>query len=216
MPRSTLAESVAFALRDAIYRGDYVSGERLVELSLSQELHVSQNTVRDALYLLEQQGLVVKNARRGVYLRTHTPAEAEEVYTLWQVIEGAALEWALPALTRDDHHALRGLLDEARQHVMVNSFLAATPLFTLHETLGRRADRPQTAAFLSNILNQARLLENLRQMRVPRSAHAREAQLEAHEHFLKYVTSGDVTGAQRCLADHLRTEYEALLAIMKG
>ena len=60
MTRSTLAESVAGALRHAIFQGAYLGGERLVELTIAQEMNVSQNTVRDALRLLEKDGLVVK------------------------------------------------------------------------------------------------------------------------------------------------------------
>jgi DNA-binding GntR family transcriptional regulator len=53
MTRSTLAESVADVLRHAIFQGAYLSGERLVELTIAQEMNVSQNTAREALRLLE-------------------------------------------------------------------------------------------------------------------------------------------------------------------
>ena len=67
--KATRAETVAAALREAILKGDYLSGERLIELSLAKTFDVSQNTVRDAMRLLEQDGWVVKHARH----ETSTP-----------------------------------------------------------------------------------------------------------------------------------------------
>jgi DNA-binding GntR family transcriptional regulator len=63
MTSVTRAETVATTLRESILKGEYVSGERLVELSLAKRLKVSQNTIRDALRMLEQDGWVVKHAR---------------------------------------------------------------------------------------------------------------------------------------------------------
>jgi DNA-binding GntR family transcriptional regulator len=69
---ATRAETVAEQIRQAIRAGAYVSGQRLVELSLAAKLNVSQNTVRDALRLLETAGWVVKRARHGLYVRSLT------------------------------------------------------------------------------------------------------------------------------------------------
>ncbi len=214
MARSTLAENVAHTLRDAIYRGDYLSGERLVELALLHEMHVSQNTIRDALYLLEQQGLVVKYARRGVYVRAYSPAEAEEIFALWEAVESVALGWALPRLTRDDHRGLRGLLDEARRLVMAGNLQIDALLFEFHNRLGQRSGRAQTAALLENLLNQARLLENIRQMRAPRSAPLREEQLEAYDELLKVISAGRREEAQHCLSANLKIQCESLLPLL--
>ncbi len=96
----TLAESVAAAIRAGILDGKYLSGERLIELNLAKTMGVSQITVRDALRILEQEGWVTKNPRRGVYVRSFTSDAAEEVYALIRTFEGLAMEWVFDKYTR--------------------------------------------------------------------------------------------------------------------
>ena len=107
--RSTLAENVAAALQHAIFHGAYHCGERLVELTIAHEMNVSQNTVRDALRLLEQDGLVVKHARLGTYVRDYTPDEVTEIYALWSAVESLALAWLVERITPEQITTLRQL-----------------------------------------------------------------------------------------------------------
>jgi DNA-binding transcriptional regulator YhcF (GntR family) len=66
---ATLSHIVADVLRQSLYDGVYLCGDRLVELTISQEMNVSQNTARDALGLLENEGWVTRKARHGVYVQ---------------------------------------------------------------------------------------------------------------------------------------------------
>jgi GntR family transcriptional regulator len=59
----------ATALRDAILEGEWVAGEQLPsEGSLATEWGVSQVTVRQALALLEEEGLVLRQQGRGTFV----------------------------------------------------------------------------------------------------------------------------------------------------
>ncbi len=62
---SSLSSQVFETLRGAIFAGTYQPGEQLTELHLSQELQVSQNTVREALVQLERLGLVKRVPNKG-------------------------------------------------------------------------------------------------------------------------------------------------------
>src|SRR5512147_3047345 len=91
----TRAETAAETIRAAILHGGYLSGERLIEVKIAQTLDVSQNTIRDALRILEGEGWVVKNPRHGVYVRSFTAAEAAEVCTVLAAVESLILAWAM-------------------------------------------------------------------------------------------------------------------------
>lgn len=213
MPHSTLAENVAAALRESIYNGGHSIGERLIELTLAHEMNVSQNTVRDALHILEQEGLVVKHARRGIYVRAYTPDEAAELYTLWTALEKLALKWAIAALTQDDLGELRDLIDEARSQTEARNPLGAIEsLLTFHETVGRIARKPQTAALLNSILNQIRLLENsVRQVRAPRTFQQRREQIADYDKLLSAIEARDEDSAQKILMNTISADRNALL-----
>ena len=54
-----LREVVFRALRDAIVHGEFEPGERLLEVTLANKLGVSRTPVREAIRMLELEGLVV-------------------------------------------------------------------------------------------------------------------------------------------------------------
>lgn len=203
MARATLAESVADVLRHAIYHGAYLSGERLVELTLAQEMNVSQNTVRDALRLLQHDGLVEKRARLGTYVRSYTTEEAEELYALWLSLESLALQWAMTRITPAQIATLHDLASDYAAGIDADRWREAQEKrFQFHRLLAQISARPQTAALLRQVRNQIRLLENVRQ-----SAHP--ADLPAHyEALVDAIRARDAAAAQQCLraciqGDHL-------------
>ncbi len=204
MTSKTLAEMAAAQIHDLIVQGQYLSGERLVELVLAKKLTVSQNTVRDALRILEQDGWVVKQARRGVYVRKFTPEEAAETFALLGAVEKLVLDWAAESLSRSALNELRGLVEAARKRAASGEGEAAIELlFCFHERLAQSVAKPFTAHLMQQLYNQARLLEAVRQARVPRNLHELNAHIRRHESLYFYLESGDIGGAQRLLSEQL-------------
>lgn len=213
--RSTLSENVAGVVRQQIFDGDYLSGERLVELGLAQEMGVSQNTVRDALHIIIEDGLAVKLPRRGVYVRRFNAEEAAELCALWAAIEGLALDWALVVMTNDDHKRLSSLLETIRVEADNGTPHSITEaVFDLHRAIVAIAGRQQTADLLYRIHNQARLLEILRQMRAPRSRLQQQTRLDTLALLLEMVAQGDSTRAQDILYTHIMSDCAALLPLL--
>jgi DNA-binding GntR family transcriptional regulator len=203
--RSTLAENVAAALQHAIFHGAYVSGERLVELTIAHEMNVSQNTVRDALRMLQQNGLVVKHPRLGTYVRAYTPDEVAEIYALWAAVESLALNWLLLDITPEQIDMLRRLFHHFEEHP------GPEQRFRLHRTLAEFACRPRTTDLLRHLHNQARLLENLRP---PRTPQQQADQVAVYTDLLEAIIAGEAARAQQMLHDHLAAESQSLIALI--
>lgn len=216
MTNATRAETVAAALRQAVLKGDYLSGERLVELTLAKTFDVSQNTIRDALRLLEQDGWVVKHARRGVYVRSFTPDEAAEVFALIEAVEALVLVWALQTMTRSALQQLGGLLDTARKHFYTGDWLAAMEaVFRFHEVLARTAGKPVALQVITQLFNQARLLEALRQARAPRNSHELDAHIRHHESLFRSIEAGNAADADRLIREQLHAYADAVQAALR-
>jgi DNA-binding GntR family transcriptional regulator len=212
---ATRAEVIAAVIRRAIQGGEYVSGERLVELTLAQKFSVSQNTVRDALRILEGEGWVVKHARRGAYVRSYTADEAAELYVLWATLEGLAVRWIIEVLTRTDLNRLRQLLAQAQLQVERGDVRGSIEtLFTFHETIGHLCGKPQTANLLHTLHNQVRLLETLRQMRAPRNLPQQRAQITAYQGMLAAMEGGDADVAQQIAHDLIGVDCSTLLPLL--
>ena len=212
---ATRAEVVADRVRRAIQAGEYISGERLVELTLAQTFNVSQNTVRDALRTLEAEGWVVKRARRGVYVRAYTVGEAEELYTLWATLEGLLVRWAVEALSRTDIARLRQLIVQAQTHLQRGDVRAcAEMLVAFHEALWRIPGKTQTVTILTMMHNQVRLLETLRHMRAPRNLPQQKTQIAAYERVLAAMDSGNASAAQQGIHDLIMADCATLLPLL--
>ena len=204
---ATRAAAAAAALREAILSGRYFSGERLVEVKIAQAFNVSQNTIRDALHLLEQEGWVVKQARHGVYVRSFSAEDAVEICALVEAVEAVALGWAqFDKAARID---LQQRITLARKHAYVDERREAfEQLLQFHQRIGVYAKRGLTLHLLDTLYNQVRLLEALRQARTPRTAQQLEQQLAAHTVIYQAIEADDLDAARRALHTQI-AEYSA-------
>ncbi|MDZ4771280.1 MAG: GntR family transcriptional regulator [Chloroflexota bacterium] len=193
---------VADALRTAIARGDYLPGERLVELRIAAAHQVSQVTARDALRLLDKEGWVVSEPRRGATVRTFTTAQAEEVYALLAAIESQALRWVFSTLKKAARDELRGHVRAARRASLDSKTgLGLSILFEIHLTLARiaSAEHPLTGELLDRLHNHARLLEAMRRSRSKLPSRELDPLIAGHDAFCERLDARDLDGAEALL-----------------
>src|SRR3972149_1544191 len=97
-----LKETIAEALREAIFREDLKPGGRIAETRISREMHVGQNTAREALFLLESEGLVVRHPNRGCSVYRLSQEDHDKIYRFRVECEGAAVQFAREAGRPDE------------------------------------------------------------------------------------------------------------------
>jgi DNA-binding GntR family transcriptional regulator len=83
------------AMRHAIMVGDVRPGTRISIAELSQLFGMSTTPIREAIRVLEADGLVVSEPHRGVWVRTLTAAEAQELALVRAPLEGLATRLAV-------------------------------------------------------------------------------------------------------------------------
>ena len=74
-----LRDVVFNTLREAILKGELKPGERLMELQLAAKLGVSRTPIREAIRMLEQEGLAVTIPRKGGQTATITAKDKDDV-----------------------------------------------------------------------------------------------------------------------------------------
>ena len=85
-----LRDVVFNTLREAILKGDLQPGERLMELSLASHLGVSRTPIREAIRMLEQEGLAVTVPRKGAEVARMTLKEMEDVLEVREALDQLA------------------------------------------------------------------------------------------------------------------------------
>ncbi len=109
--RANLPDHICDYLRDAILNLRLKPGEQLNELRLIEELGVSRIPLREAFRLLEGEGLVVRHARRGVFVREVTANDIIELFPIRAALESLAAELAAPRLTKRELENLDRIME---------------------------------------------------------------------------------------------------------
>lgn len=110
-----LRDQVLLELRRRIVDGAYPPGERLTEDRLAADFGVSRNPVREALRIVEADGLVTMMPRRGAVVSTPDATTVADLFAVRSSLESVAARLAAERATPGDIAALRELLEESRQ-----------------------------------------------------------------------------------------------------
>lgn len=132
-------------LRTDIIQGAIRPNERLIAADLAEKLNISRTPVREALQLLEAEGLVVA-VKRGYMVREHTSDEIREIYEVRSALEGMAAR--LVAIRASDeaiqaiedigaHHDELASVERSRLVDLNDQFHAAIVEASTNERLGR-------------------------------------------------------------------------------
>lgn len=99
-------------IRRGIVDGVLKPGERLVEERLARDLGVSRTPIREALAMLEVEGLVKSIPKKGTIVRTFSSRDIKELYDLRIVLEGYAAQQATQHITAEELDQMRTLHEE--------------------------------------------------------------------------------------------------------
>jgi DNA-binding GntR family transcriptional regulator len=107
--RSKGTADVLNAMREAILAGQLNHGQRLVEGELAQRFAASRGTVHEAIILLENEGLAVREANRGAWVRPVSRDEAILITEVRGVLEGLCAARAAVAASESERQELAEL-----------------------------------------------------------------------------------------------------------
>lgn len=99
---ATVATRIAELIQDDIIRGNIQGGERLNEVEIAKRYGVSRIPLREALRIVEGQGLIEIRAFSGAFVSDLSIAELIDVFEIHEALESMALRLALPMLTGQD------------------------------------------------------------------------------------------------------------------
>lgn len=118
----SLRQQVVEQIRTAIIEGRLKPNDHIVENSLTQQLGVSRTPVREALILLEQDGLVVSHPHRGVFVRNFTTQDVADIFSMRTALENFAGELIIDKLTEHDYRHLEQLIERQRQAITAEDY----------------------------------------------------------------------------------------------
>jgi len=114
---------VASYLRDAILGGQFRPGDRIRQEEVAERLRASRLPVREALRILEAEGLTELEPHKGARVPRLTQHEVEVIYQMRERLEPLALAESLPRLTAGDDERLGKLQGRIEENDDLEKFL---------------------------------------------------------------------------------------------
>lgn len=117
------SERVAAALRSMILSGELPPGTRIRQEDLAAQLGASRLPVREALRMLESEGLTTLRANSGAWVAELDFQEFQALYMIRERVEPLALVESIPHLSAREHEELDRLQTEIEGVKEVEDFL---------------------------------------------------------------------------------------------
>jgi DNA-binding GntR family transcriptional regulator len=191
------------AIRTLILSGDLAPGERLIEERLTERLGVSRPPIREALRVLQHEGLVLSLPRRGSVVAQIDADDVREIYSLRWALERLAIELIVPVTDRSVLDPLRDCIEEIRAAADAGDAQALLEgNLAFHLTLcGLPGHKRLLRAYESNLL-QLRLCMamNLR-FRAQLYDDPQDA-VRRHERLLAVIEAGDLDAIYAEIGTH--------------
>src|ERR1700716_2347831 len=106
-------------LRAAILRGEIPAGETTSQVTLARDLEVGRTPLREALRMLQREGLVISEPNRRVRVAELSGDDAEELYIMRISLEAVAIRITVPNLISDDFAELEGYMAQMDHYMKV-------------------------------------------------------------------------------------------------
>lgn len=203
--------SLYHQLLEEVLEGDLRPGEILVETALGKRFGVSRTPIREALRMLEQDG-VLERVNRGMRVRQTSSEEVLEIYGVRAILEAAA---ARGAATRRTDYDL-ATLDRIFQ--TMGEAKTATPqeMATINRSFHRAIWQAAGNRTLLDLLE--RLAVHLR--RYPATTYQRtgrwEEALEEHRRLLEAIRDKDPEAAAEVAERHMHASRDVRIDMIRN
>ena len=209
VPRRSTVAIVSDELRSAIRYGSLAPGAQLGEAELATRLGISRGPLREAMQRLVQEGLLVSEPHRGLFVITLDASDVEDVYLARLAIERAACRLimernrgeAVARLT----DALDALVDAAQRRDRV-AMSDADQGF--HQVLVTSSGSPRLERMAQTLLVETRMCLNALQDTYPEPSEL----VEEHRRLVDAIGDGEEERLLRLIEEHMTDSIERLHA----
>lgn len=207
----TTQEAVLAELRRLIARGEIRPGAQIVQDSLADELGVSRVPLREALKMLEGEGLVTYRPHHGYFVTELSLADLLEVYRIRELLETEAVTTGLPLMTDEDVARLAEAEEEVRGASTASDVAAmAQTNRRFHFALIEGCSRPRLIRLIEVLWDSTEVYRAV----YFTDAVNRDRILDEHRALVDAVGARDLAAVLHVLDEHRRHAIEALRPVL--
>lgn len=210
LPATThsLADTVAHAIRQQLIHGELRAGQHLSENTLSQQLDISRNTLREAFRILMKEGLLRHEPNRGVSVTVPSMADIIDIYRVRRLIECQALEKAWPL--HPAHKAMQQAVTQGQAATQAKDWRSVgSANMAFHAAIVALSDSPRLSVMFEHLAAELRLAFSL--LDDPEYLHAPYVDLNTR--LLQLFMDGQASAAAQNLESYLVQSERMVLAV---
>jgi len=110
--QATIREQVYDILKERILSRYYPGGTHLSEQQICSELNISRSPVREAIRLLEADGLLTGEANKGVTVRIFTEKDVRNMYQVENLVQNGSIRFGFKNLDREQKEWFQNIRKE--------------------------------------------------------------------------------------------------------
>ena len=197
-PSLTKAAAAFLAIRTAIEQGRLGPGDRLRIDQLARDLQMSSTPIREALRLLQAEGLLDYEEHRGLTVRTFAADAVEEIYRLRAALEPMATRLAVERASEDEVAAITRI---HRQLVALADQEVSGPRGSQLNTEWHRC--LYAASHSATLIDFIARLWSRIPVEVLWTAEHMKSSVQNHDSIMQRLDQRDALGAGRLMAEHI-------------
>jgi DNA-binding GntR family transcriptional regulator len=200
-------------LREAILRGTLEPEEEISQVQLAKDLGVSRTPLREAIRMLEREGLVDTAPNRRPRIAGFSLPDLEQLYTIRLPLEAMAIRLSIPRLTPEEVAGLEGTMARMGHFAAAEDYERwEVPHRDFHQALVQHAGA-RTTTLLRQLSDHAERYRRLYTLQAPRAWSVGVAE---HRAIMDAVKGKDADEGARRLCAHLARTARSVFTMVDG
>lgn len=204
LQHTTLKVRVSERIRQAILSGTFRPGERLNETHLAARFSVSRIPVREALLELQEQGLIIHQPHRGMFVVQLTDEDVQRINSLRIILEAEAIKLCRANLTASHEAKLSALVERLDNSQLKSDFEASMLDLEFHRAIWADSQNPFLQKTLNSLLTVLFSHQALAYLKSPGKRHW---PLKHHRALLDVIRGTSNVSPEKAMVDHLSYRY---------
>ncbi len=198
--RKPLGHYVFENLKQAIVRGNFSPGNRLVESHIAEAMGISRTPVREAIHKLEREGLIKKLPQGGFYVLNLTREDIEETFGIRGVLESYAARLAAIKHKKEELAPLEEKIEEFQYFLNHGEMEALLKINTeFHSLLYAMSRSPKLIKMINDLQDQ---IYRFRRIILKIETMAKTSN-EDHRHMLRAMRKRDADRVETLVRQHI-------------
>ena len=208
-----LRDVVFNTLRQAILRGEFKPGERLMEIQLANKLGVSRTPIREAIRKLELEGLVIMIPRKGAEVADITEKSLRDVLEVRKALEELAVQLACEKITQEELEELEQAGENFKKVLKRSKDITevAEADVRFHDVIYMATDNQKLILLLNN------LREQMYRYRVEylKREEAYPQLIAEHAAIIEYISKGEKKAATDVMCKHIDNQVTTVIDVIR-